>query len=217
MGLIYRTTNLINGKMYIGKQVNEKRTDYIGSGRYFMRAVKKYGKENFSKEILISGIECKKELFEIETYYICYYGAHYSDNYYNLVTGGEGGHPWSDERRDKFKKILRIKYDDPIFRESLKGRRLGMKMSDLARKNMSLGQQGIDRPFKRKAVVQFDLEGNFIAEHISGEQACINIGRPNTCSPGITSCCSDKYPNRVTAYGFKWKYKSDIEKPASKS
>lgn len=54
-GYIYRITNLINSKTYVGKHKisrNEKFLDYMGSGRLIVRAVKKYGKNNFQKEIL---------------------------------------------------------------------------------------------------------------------------------------------------------------------
>lgn len=50
-GIIYKTTNLINGKWYIGKdELNNPK--YIGSGMLLTKAVQKYGKENFKKEIL---------------------------------------------------------------------------------------------------------------------------------------------------------------------
>ena len=49
--VIYKTTNLINGKYYIGKQ--KKFTDgYFGSGTALKSAVKKYGRLSFKKEIL---------------------------------------------------------------------------------------------------------------------------------------------------------------------
>ena len=45
---IYKTTNLINGKIYIGQHTTDNINDrYLGSGVYFLRAVKKYGKKNF--------------------------------------------------------------------------------------------------------------------------------------------------------------------------
>ena len=52
-GYIYKTTNLINGKIYIGKrQKQEFDKYYLGSGIYLKKAIEKYGKENFSCEII---------------------------------------------------------------------------------------------------------------------------------------------------------------------
>ena len=47
-GYIYETTNLINGKKYIGQHVSETfDKDYYGSGKAFLNALRKNGKENF--------------------------------------------------------------------------------------------------------------------------------------------------------------------------
>jgi hypothetical protein len=46
---IYITTNLINGKQYIGKHYGLINDDYFGSGILLQKALKKYGKENFKK------------------------------------------------------------------------------------------------------------------------------------------------------------------------
>ena len=57
--LIYRTTNLLNGKYYVGAhRTTKKNDDYLGSGVALKRAIKKYGRENFSKEIVE---ECETE------------------------------------------------------------------------------------------------------------------------------------------------------------
>lgn len=51
---IYKITNLINGKIYIGKhQTADLDDDYFGSGKCLHRAFKKYGLENFRKDILL--------------------------------------------------------------------------------------------------------------------------------------------------------------------
>lgn len=66
---IYRTTNLINGKDYIGQHLDHG-DEYWGSGTMLKRALKKYGKENFKKEILEDNILSQEEADKKELYYI---------------------------------------------------------------------------------------------------------------------------------------------------
>ena len=86
-GYIYETTNLINGKKYIGQRKAGRTALYLGSGVALKRAIKKYGKENFVKRIIC---ECgsKEELDLMEIHYITEANAVESDQYYNLVDGG---------------------------------------------------------------------------------------------------------------------------------
>lgn len=85
--IIYKTTNLINGKYYYGVHSTDNISDgYLGSGNKLKNAIKKYGKDNFKKEIIALFDERKdallyeknlisKELIE-------------SDYCYNLTEGG---------------------------------------------------------------------------------------------------------------------------------
>lgn len=85
--VIYKITNLINNKIYIGKYCG-KDINYTGSGVLIKQAIKKYGKQNFKKEILE---ECKthEELCEREIYWIDQYWATEKDVGYNIAAGGE--------------------------------------------------------------------------------------------------------------------------------
>ena len=83
---IYKTSNLINNTEYVGQHVGDINDTYIGSGLLLIRAIKKYGKENFQKEIIE---QCKdiEELNEKEIFYIEKYDTLYP-NGYNLRKGG---------------------------------------------------------------------------------------------------------------------------------
>ena len=89
---IYKTINLLNGKIYIGKRVYRKKDDnwYLGSGIYLNRAIKKYGRENFKKEIL-EWCNDKIHLCEREIYWIKQFNATNPEIGYNLSLGGDGG------------------------------------------------------------------------------------------------------------------------------
>lgn len=107
---IFMVENLVNGKKYIGKQVNDK-PSYMGSGIILKAAIKKYGKENFRKEIL-EYCNTKEELNAREIYWIDRYDAVNSDMFYNLALGGQGGDlsQFIDFSKLKGKKIHSEKY-----------------------------------------------------------------------------------------------------------
>ena len=50
---VYKTTNLINKKIYVGVHSTDNLDDwYLGSGKRLLLAIRKYGKENFKREII---------------------------------------------------------------------------------------------------------------------------------------------------------------------
>lgn len=69
-GYIYKTTNLINGRVYVGlHRSSEFNESYLGSGKYLKRAISKYGKESFECEV-IEWCKTSDELSEREIYWI---------------------------------------------------------------------------------------------------------------------------------------------------
>ena len=95
---IYKTTNLLNGKYYIGQhKTNNIEDNYLGSGYALKRAIKKYGKDNFKREILAYAYS-QEELNELENKIL---SNHYQDdNCYNLIAGGNCS-GCSEETRQK--------------------------------------------------------------------------------------------------------------------
>jgi len=87
---IYQVTNTINGKIYVGKhQTKDPLDSYYGSGKYILKAIKKYGKENFEKHILFdfeTEVEMNAKEKEILTEEFIS-----NENNYNAGVGGEGG------------------------------------------------------------------------------------------------------------------------------
>lgn len=93
-GYVYKTTNLINSKIYIGQHISTCWDErYLGSGVMLRRAFKKYGKHNFKCELL-SWYDNQQTLDEGEIYYINLFNARDTSVGYNIAEGGIGGsHP----------------------------------------------------------------------------------------------------------------------------
>lgn len=89
-GYVYKTTNLINGKIYIGQHKSETFDDvYLGSGKYLKNAINKYGENNFIVEV-IEWAEDKNSLNVLEKRWIRFY-RNKNCAMYNIADGGEGG------------------------------------------------------------------------------------------------------------------------------
>lgn len=112
VGYVYIIINTINNKKYIGVSMkcDEKSIkNYFGSGFAIKDAIKKYGKENFRKEIL-KKFDSEDGARNYERKLISELNAIESDEYYNLVSGGYGGgvkgRIISDETKKKISNSL---------------------------------------------------------------------------------------------------------------
>lgn len=88
-GYIYKTTNNITGKIYIGQKHSDKflGNRYLGSGKRLKEAINKYGKSNFTVEIL-EIIDNKEFMDKREIYWISHYNSTNKEIGYNLSEGG---------------------------------------------------------------------------------------------------------------------------------
>lgn len=113
--IIYKTTNLLNGKIYIGQDTNND-PKYMGSGKIIRNAIKKYGKDNFSKEVL-EECETIEHLNEREIYWISVFNSTDNKIGYNILSGGLGSRGFKqsleviekireNNNSDRFKKIM---------------------------------------------------------------------------------------------------------------
>lgn len=101
--IVYKTTNLINNKIYVGKD-SKNNPKYYGSGRILLLAIKKYGKDNFKKEIIE---HCKnlKELSDREVFWITELKSTDRGVGYNILIHSGGGKNWDGPHPMKGKNI----------------------------------------------------------------------------------------------------------------
>lgn len=115
-GYIYLTTNLINNKKYIGKKKSDifLGNKYLGSGIALNSAIEKYGRSNFTVE-LVDMADSLEELNEKEKFYIEKYNAVLSEEYYNIANGGDGGIVWGTEENHPSKHTDRAGEKNPSY------------------------------------------------------------------------------------------------------
>lgn len=182
----YLIINNKNGHYYIGKHSTTNIDDcYMGSGKLIIRAMKRYGKENFTKTIF-SYHDTEDECLKHEEALVA---MHINDpDCYNLANGGYGfkaGCKVSKETRVKISKSM-----------------LGRKITDKARANRLNNRNAIEKP-----VCQIDkLTGCIINEFQSAREAYRYVSRKETNgASAIGGVCRGE---RKSAYGYFWEYKN---------
>lgn len=121
--LIYKVTNLQNGKVYIGQtggtleyRRNKHEKESLNENRktvYFHNALIKYGFDNFKWEIIKDNIQTQKELDDLEIYYIDFYKSANKEFGYNLKLGGKFGGIFNEEARKNLGESTKRKWENP--------------------------------------------------------------------------------------------------------
>lgn len=120
MGVIYKITNTVNGKVYIGQTTRSLNTRWRlhKSSRSFCRhllnAIKKYGADSFTIEP-IDQADTMEELNRKECEYIAFYNSIDRSKGYNLMSGGGNSHH-SEETKRKLRENSKRMWKDPVFK-----------------------------------------------------------------------------------------------------
>ena len=152
-GIIYKYTNKVNGKIYIGQTVNEKsrkaehRRAYLRDSVAFHNAIKKYGFSSFKYKVLFR-VECsnKQDLINTlnvkEITAVKFYKSNDPKFGYNLTEGGAGrsGYHLSEDTKARL-SILN------------KGKKLPPRRKDWC-ENISKAQKGKKRPPLSKSTIE---------------------------------------------------------------
>ena len=159
---IYKATNLINGKVYIGfdsnwpnrKSVHKSNLKLDKFNYKFYNALKKYGWDNFQWEVIYQSKDIQHTLNEMESYFIEQYDSFNSG--YNMTKGGEGsiGHTYK-ANPETLKQISK----------KLKGR----IFSEEHKRNMSLSMKGLKKSITHRENVGKAFAHKWIIKNPNGE------------------------------------------------
>ena len=90
-GYIYETSCMVKDMRYIGQNKGQYDPEYLGSGIYLNRDIKKIGADKFNKPVILTWAESKEELDEMEKYLIADYRLLFGrEHLYNISDGGDG-------------------------------------------------------------------------------------------------------------------------------
>lgn len=151
--VVYKHTNIINGKVYIGitsQDPPEKRWGADGcnyaSSTHFANAIQKYGWENFSHEILHEGLTCE-EACDKEIYYINLYNSMNRECGYNSTSGGKYFIMSEESRAKKSKAMIGNKNGlgkpcTPEKAKKISDAQKGKTLSEKHKENISKAKRG---------------------------------------------------------------------------
>ncbi len=138
--IVYKTINLINGKIYIG-QDSKNDPEYLGSGLLLKKAIHKHGREHFVKEIL-EECETKEQLNEREIYWIALLDSKNPKIGYNIADGGSGGNTYTEEIKKRISDLFKNRIVSDETRQKMSIARKGKAHTEEAKKKISAIHKG---------------------------------------------------------------------------
>jgi len=133
--IIYKITNLLSGKIYIGQTIQKMTTRWsrhCSNNRgtsAISNAINKYGRDNFTIEE-IDGANSQSELNYLEKHYICNLNSKFPNGYNIKDGGGQVGRPkqvprpakgpMSEEQKEKIRQTMKERGLGGLSKESLK-------------------------------------------------------------------------------------------------
>lgn len=209
---IYKTTNLLSGKYYIGMHSTDNLNDgYMGSGKRLRRSLNKYGVNNHTVEIL-EFVKSRKELIDREKE-IVNLNEIAKNECMNLMVGGKGGFISDEQQRQRSiagNKALNLKrekdanFKDMVRRKISEGSKQSYKNGRKGKNNYSW--KGKSLPQYMKTKIGNSNKGKGVGEDNSQFNTCwVNNGNVNKKIP------KEKLNNYILA-GWERGTKSSISK-----
>lgn len=212
-GIIYRATNLVNGKTYIGqtkRTLKERKYDHIRvankNGDYnplISKSIRKYGEDNFNWSI-IDEADTLDELNEKEVYWIRYYNSFIgfeNCNGYNMTLGGDGtlGRILTEEQ----KRAIGDKQFGELNHMYGKTGELNHMYGRVGELSPMFGMSGELSPTSIP-VVRISLDGKLIDRFSNAIDGAKSMGNLN--GSGITKACKGQSRH---CKGYIWLYEED--------
>ncbi len=186
---VYTTTNMKNGKMYIGIHSTVDMDDgYLGSGSKLKEDIKKYGKDDFIKQVM-HVFDTREEAFACE-HDIVTQGIVEDPAFYNQIVGGKGC-TMTDEIKEKISKTKKE-------RGKLKGE-----------KNPNYGGKCFTDEIKAKIGDRYYPTGS---EHPKAKQViCVETQQVFDSIKDASEYFGGAIQEKKSAYGYRWQYGNTID------